>query len=787
MAAATLLAPTAAAAATTSAVILTVHVGYHDTLKLGDWMPVTVDITNNGPDLDGVLEVQSAGSLGNGGPPGGVVVYQTPVSLGAGATKHIRTYVQIDQPGALTAQLVRQGRVVASQQGNASNTTGVLIGVLSDQPATLNALAATNPGGISSSVVHLAAEDLSDTGLVLRPFDLLAIDDFATDTLTAAQRAALVDYVVNGGSLLLGTGGAWHKTLGGLPEVIVPVRVSGSTTLGPVEALGGTSGVEVATGTVAGATAWLAAGGKPLLVEQAVGAGTVELATFDWNQAPVAGWAGTTSLLREVLIRSSFSAGTSTAFWSGPGPYGASIANKGSTLAQVLVSLPALDLPAWWIIGSLVLVYVLLVGPINYFVLRALKRRALAWITVPTIALVAAGGAYGGSLLTKGTSVQTNQISIIHVAQGSERAYQEAYTGVFTPTRGDYDVGLAAGRPLISAINYYNGGLDPSQGLVRVDTTNNAITLPGMTAFTLRGFATEGVTSAPRLVAHVKLVGGKLTGTIQNLSSTTFTDAIVLAGGAYQTFGELRPGASVNFSLTPSVGNPLTGPPSYMQAYPSLMYGNAPAADMSASEQREAAAKSSILSTLPISGFKGISLSVVPTIVAWSHQSFQDLTVNGSRPRSFAETGVVITAPVEEIAAGSLPVGVITGRLVDIEGDAQQQGGLPGVVVLSKGSVTYNFTPTLASGAHLSGVSITSSNPFGAKGVLANGSETTSAPSAEVWDWGRSTWTSVTYVESGATVIPDAGVNPSTGEVRLKLSSNTAFGSGWLSLSADVK
>src|SRR2546428_785962 len=107
------------------------------------------------------------------------------------------------------ATLLAPTAAAAAKQGTASNTTGVLIGVLSDQPATLNALAATNPGGISSSVVHLAAEDLSDTGLVLRPFDLLAIDDFATDTLTAAQRAALVDYVVNGGSLLLGTGGAW--------------------------------------------------------------------------------------------------------------------------------------------------------------------------------------------------------------------------------------------------------------------------------------------------------------------------------------------------------------------------------------------------------------------------------------------------------------------------------------------------------------------------------------------------------------------------------------------------
>src|SRR6185437_9543694 len=114
-------------------------------------------------------------------------------------------------------------------------------------------------------------------------------------------------------------------------------------------------------------------------------------------------------------------------------PFGFSVAMKGGTVSQALVNLPALDLPAWWLIGGLVLIYVLLVGPVNYFVLRALNRRMLAWITVPAIAVVAAGGAYGGSILTKGTSAEANQITIIHVAQDSDRGWQEAYTGLLTP------------------------------------------------------------------------------------------------------------------------------------------------------------------------------------------------------------------------------------------------------------------------------------------------------------------------------------------------------------------
>jgi hypothetical protein len=565
------------------------------------------------------------------------------------------------------------------------------------------------------------------------------------------------------------------------------MQVIGSTTPGAIAALGGASGVEVATGRLAGGTPWLSEGNQPLLVEKLVGLGSVEMATFDWNQDSIAAWSGTPALLRQAFVRSSFGVAGSPIFVAGQGSTGNSVAQKGGNLSQVLGNQPALDLPAWWLIGSLVSLYVLLVGPINYFVLRALNRRALAWITVPTIAIVAAGGAYGGSILTKGRSVQATEISVIHVEPGWDRAYQEAYTGILTPTRGDYDVRIAGARGLISPIAYYSGGIDPSQGLIRVNTTTQAITLPGMTAFTLRGFATETITPAPHLVGHAQLVGGKLTGTIQNLSSTPFTDAVVIAGNSYQVFGRIPAGASVTFSLAVSATSSLAGPPAYMQIYPSNVFGGAPP-NTSSNAERVAEIKGAILSMLPLNGFKGISLSVLPTVVAWSDQPFQDITVNGSQPHSFAQTAIVLTLPIDQIAAGAVPAGVVAGRLVDMDGAAQTQGGPPGVVILQSGSVTYDFMPTLAPGLHLTAVSISNTNPFGGKFAVPPGtSGAFGTVKGQVWDWAQSTWIDVSYQDSGSTSVPDAAVNPATGEVRIKLSSDGQFESGWLSLAGEVR
>src|SRR2546429_955501 len=244
---------------------ITVQVGYHNTVKLGQWVPVTVDLTNSGPAVDGTLEVQANNSTGNGGPPLGAATYQTPISLASGATEHVRTYVTQDVPGTVAVRVVQDGHVVASQETSVSNTdSGLMAGVISDQPSALDSLAIVR-AGLSPLVVHLTPAELSDSAPVLRAFDLLVIDDFATDTLTGAQRNALTDYAMQGGALLLGTGGSWHKTVAGLPAAVLPMQLMGSMVLASASALGPGRG-EGATGVLTpDPPAWLAEGSRLLL------------------------------------------------------------------------------------------------------------------------------------------------------------------------------------------------------------------------------------------------------------------------------------------------------------------------------------------------------------------------------------------------------------------------------------------------------------------------------------------------------------------------------------------
>jgi hypothetical protein len=789
------LSATAVGAQAKGAVTLTVHAGYQDVIKPGEWMPVTIDASNSGATVDGTLEVQQSLNAQPG--VSGTTIYQEPISLAAGASKRVRIYVVQDTTGAtIAARVVQNGRVVVSQDSVSNGTTTTLIGVLSDQASSLDEFAAIHPAGVAARVVHLRPDEIADSPIPLRAFDLLAIDDFATDGLTVAQRSALAGFVANGGDLLLGTGAAWHKTLAGLPAGILPMQVAG-TALVDVPGFGA-SAVELATGTVTSGRAWLAHDAQPLLLDRAVGAGTVTMATFDWNQDPVATWNGAKDLQRQIMARAIFGSGGAGQNFTygfvgggGSGAFGssASMASKSNALMPVLANLPGLDLPSLQLTGALVVLYVLLIGPVNYFVLGAMRRRALAWVTVPLIALVAAAGAYGTGVVTKGRSVQANEVAILHLQPGSDQAYQETYVGIIPPGRGDYQARVAGERLLISPIATTNNGFGNNQG-IRVDVAGNGVTMAGMTAFSLGGFATEGMAAAPSLSGHLRLIGGNLVGTIENHSNLSFTDAVVIAGDNFQTLGPLKPGATAAVSVAPKSVNPF-GQPVFTRVYANGVYcGGGPCGGYgTSSSDRDLMAKTQILSLLPTTtSFKGNAAPTTPMLVAWTHQSFESLSVSGSSPRSYAESAVVLSLPVDQIDAGTLPAGVVNGRIVDVVGDSQGNGP-PGVLLIQKGSVTYEFVPPLANGVHLTGVSVTAQNPYGPKfGPPSSTTQNGPAVQGQVWDWGRASWTDVTYQDNGTTALPDGAVDPSTGLVRLRLTTNVGgLLAGGISLSGTIQ
>jgi hypothetical protein len=764
---------------------LSLRVGYHGVVKSGQWMPVSIDVGNSGADFQGTIEIQppdgSSPGIFNPGPQT-ASVYSLSLTLPHGSVKHLRTYVASDTAALpVTVRLAgSDGRSLTSQSGS-SSTAGLLVGVLSDDPTAFDEFAAVRfPANSNAQVVHLAKEDVPASAVFLRAFDLIAIDDFATDSLTPTQRSAIEGYVAMGGSLLLGSGGAWRKTLAALPEDLLPLDPSGTTTVSPSTSMETGAPMEVATGRLAG-RAWLSEGGQPLLVEKGVGTGLVTLATFDWTQDPAASSPASRALLHQVGLRSGLGTGNGFAsgigggpamgMWYGKGPAG-SITQRSGAFIGPLSNLPALDLPSLRLTGLLVLLYVLVVGPLNYLLLLRLGRRELAWITVPVIAVTFAGVAYGLAVGTKGRSVQANQIAILHVAGQSGFAYQETYTGILTPTRGDYSIRLGGPQPAIAPIATAGNGAG-----TRVHPDQSSVDLLSVTAFTLRGYASESAVPAPAVSASLSLRNGRLSGTVDNASRLDLSDAFVAFGGAYQRLGHLAPGGEARVEATTTVAgvqlvNPFT--------FPNTVVGQPPGSGSQAA--RETDERLAILQSLLATPFGPPSSVMTPVLIAWTHDPLQPIQVNGSSPALQSESAVVLPLRVATISSGTIPASVVTGRLVDSSGDVEFG---PSSTVLNGASATYELRLPLAPGAQLVNPTITSTNPYGAKVVtvpiLPGGSSgvtvappaavasgNTSTMTVEAWNWRAGRWVAFPLQDNATAALPDGCVDAS-GTVRIRL------------------
>ena len=111
-----------------------------------------------------------------------------------------------------------------------------------------------------------------------------------------------------------------------------------------------------------------------------------------------------------------------------------------SQLVQAVYQLPSLALPPTS--GLLVLIgaYIVIIGPLNYLILRRLDRRELAWVTMPLLVLAFTAASFGYGFLLRGTDVVVNEVAIVRGAPDATEATAQVYFGMFSPTRATYQV-----------------------------------------------------------------------------------------------------------------------------------------------------------------------------------------------------------------------------------------------------------------------------------------------------------------------------------------------------------
>lgn len=209
-----------------------------------------------------------------------------------------------------------------------------------------------------------------------------------------------------------------------------------------------------------------------LVVRRAYGLGEVVILGGDFDRPPLALWPDRGRLLRKVLNLPLPKVD--------PNGEGGALLHTGyrdisGQLRSGLDQFDGLPMISFWPVAGLILLYILLIGPGDYFLLRkVVGRMHWTWITFSSLVVLAAVGAYALSVGWKGRQIRYNQVDVLDVDVAGGQVRGTTWVNLFSPRTDTYDLSLTPygpdGRPLENAQAILSGIGLAGEGLGGVRT-----------------------------------------------------------------------------------------------------------------------------------------------------------------------------------------------------------------------------------------------------------------------------------------------------------------------------
>lgn len=527
-----LVAPFPVAAQSPSPITISLKAGIdgEGSFRTNQWFPVQVTLANDGPDRRVTLEWRDLNNA--------VMSQRYAIDLPGGARKQITFPVM--QSGR-SAQLIAtaDGEEILRQRINLNQLSNDLltIGLLSADPAVLSSLAIADFGaGERAVILPLNPAVLADDPLLLRSFDAIAVRELTTD-LRPAQRDAILLWVQQGGTLLIGGGASGETAIRAFTDVL-PVTVGPlrrDVPANELERLAKLSGLSNFVPSLTAHTVTLRPNAQALtndglISQMTIGAGKIIFAAFDL--AALRAWPGESNLWATVLnLQPRLDIGANFRFGF-------------DDLLQSSLNTSLFPLPSTMALLALIGVYIIVIGPVNFLALRRLRRLEWAWVTTPLLVVIFLTGSYGMSFALRGTQTQVLQLAIVQNAANGGEAMTTTFAGIFAPQRQSYTLSFADSA-LVAPLRM-------DERLV-IEHSDAGLAMPDLLldAAAFRTLIVEQITTSPVQIRHqIGLNGQRWSGTLANASSIPLRDAMVVYQNDMQWIGSLTPGAEVPIDLS---------------------------------------------------------------------------------------------------------------------------------------------------------------------------------------------------------------------------------------------
>lgn len=519
------------------------------------WTSVKLKITNKGKKFDGIAAVTLPTEEKKKG-----VAYKRSVTVPQNGSKTISIQVpSLSSFSQFKVELIEGEKVKIHKRIQTGSNIGesqnqMITGVLSDNISSLNYFDGAiiqDRYGIYSKIVSLTKNNFPEDITSLSGMGFLIINQFDTGKLSKKQVEVIKEWVKQGGVLLLSAGDKAEETFGRFLDEYLNVEIKGNQKKkityvknknSQEIVVDGSSlvikdGMEI-KGIIKGGNIWKTEKGNGNIIVMDFDLGSNEMDMWqDKIEFAQTLFQKTLSETIENYLRNVYMGGVYT-----------------QEIQKALQFYGNISFPKSIYYIILFTIYILIIGPIGYFILKRLDKRGWIWVLVPVSAVVFNGFIF---LMSSGSRLH-NPIAttMTLIDTGSDTWKEKVYLSLLNPGKKAYVATLDSSLKKIMPLReFYSYGedensLDAISYSIQEEEGETILSMEKNKAFSSEIFAMdrEEKQKEAGFERKLTLTVDSIEGTITNRTGYDLVEAGMIYNGIYVPLGNMKNGETVTIS-----------------------------------------------------------------------------------------------------------------------------------------------------------------------------------------------------------------------------------------------